>query len=116
MYEKLILSQDFIEKHDLDGKFRAKAAIANKESSIFLIEFEVHYSLLPDREFILILRNIKYPIYSRTESYKPLIIRLSSHLKGTPDTNEDEYAKIIKDSVSAYDRLYQPKMHGIAYP
>jgi hypothetical protein len=60
------------------------------------------------REFVLIRQNIKYPIVSRVESYSPLIIRLSSHLKGTLDTNEYEYATIIKDSVSAYNRLYQP--------
>lgn len=108
MYEKIVLSQNLIEKYSLNEKSKPIAAIENEESNILLIEFGVHYSLLPDREFLLILSNIKYPIYSRTESYNPLIIRLSSHLKVTLYINEYEYAKTIKDAVSAYDRLYQP--------
>lgn len=108
MYEKFELSRDVIEKYGLDEKSTAIAAIVNKESNILLIEFVVHYSLLPDREFVLIRQNIEYPIVSRVESYRPLIIRLSSHLEGTLDTNEYGYATIIKNSVSAYNRLYQP--------
>jgi|GEM_PF-4044304 hypothetical protein len=72
MYEKFELSHDVIEKYGLDEKSTAIAAIVNKESDILLIEFVVHYSLLPDREFVLIRQNIKYPIVSRVESYSQI--------------------------------------------
>ncbi|ASF47242.1 hypothetical protein [Methylovulum psychrotolerans] len=110
MYAKYDLKSEGAEKYKDDhyGSY-AIAAIINKELNLVLVEFSVHHSERPDRSFTLSLQEETIYIHL-THSYKPLTIRLSARLQGSLDTNEYEYAKIIRNAVMAFDQLhYQPK-------
>ena len=106
MYEKFELSENEIEKYGFKNSLYSKAIIRNEELSLILVELCVHYSELPDRSFSLLIRDEKIYIHSRVESYDPLVIRLNSQVNGI-DKHEYEYAKIIRDSVAAYNSIHQ---------
>jgi hypothetical protein len=109
MYEKYELTENEIEKYGLKNCLSQKEGIRNKQISLILVELQVHYSEIPDRSFCLLLQDEKLTIHSSIESYSPLIVRLSSYINSdSEDKGEYAYAKIIRDSITAFNAFYRP--------